>query len=138
MASNRIIRSLILGAPGSGKGIIQCFSILFLMLSTGEIVSSAPSEVHKITLISYRNRCFFLGTISSRLVKNFKLTHLASGDILRNQISAKTATGKEAEKYLVKGQLVPDEVVVKLISDELKMIQSSWLLDGLYFICYSL
>lgn len=71
------------------------------------------------------------GTISSRLVKDFHLKHLASGDLLRNQISSKTPAGTEAEKYLVKGQLVPDRVVVKLISDELKTINSSWLLDGM-------
>ena len=75
------------------------------------------------------------GTISSRLLKDFKLTHLASGDLLRNQISAATQSGKQAEKYLVKGQLVPDELIVNLISDELKLVKGSWLLDGEFNFC---
>jgi len=89
MSSSRILRALILGAPGSGKG-----------------------------------------TISNRLVADFKLTHLASGDLLRQQISDGTEAGKEAKDYITKGKLVPDNLMVDLISQELKKIQSSWLLDG--------
>jgi len=64
------------------------------------------------------------------LVRDYKLTHLASGDLLRNQISAGTEAGKEAQSFIVNGQLVPDPLIVNLISEELGKIDSSWLLDG--------
>ena len=62
---------------------------------------------------------------------DFKLTHLASGDLLRQQISTGTEAGKQAKDYITKGQLVPDSLMVDLISQELKKIESSWLLDGM-------
>lgn len=76
------------------------------------------------------NILYLLGTISSRLVRDFKLKHLASGDILRNQIAEKTEVGIEAEQYLQKGQLVPDPLIVALISSELTSVKQNWLLDG--------
>ncbi|GIY24843.1 hypothetical protein CDAR_513521 [Caerostris darwini] len=71
------------------------------------------------------------GTISSRIVKNFNLSYLASGDILRSHIAQETSKGKEAKKYIEKGQLVPDELVTSLILEQLEaMSKCSWLLDG--------
>lgn len=71
------------------------------------------------------------GTISSRILRDFGLKHLSSGDILRSQVLKKTDLGQAAEKYMKSGKLVPDETMVKLISSELSGINTSpWLLDG--------
>ncbi|GFY76832.1 GTP:AMP phosphotransferase AK3, mitochondrial [Trichonephila inaurata madagascariensis] len=71
------------------------------------------------------------GTISSRIVKNFNLSYLASGDILRSHISRNTDKGKEAKKFIERGQLVPDELVTNLILEQLySLSKCSWLLDG--------
>lgn len=71
------------------------------------------------------------GTISSRIVRDFGLKHLSSGDLLRAQILKKTEIGLAAQSYMKNGQLVPDDVMVKLISTELSGLNSSpWLLDG--------
>ncbi|XP_050403128.1 GTP:AMP phosphotransferase AK3, mitochondrial [Patella vulgata] len=71
------------------------------------------------------------GTISTRIVKDFGMKHLSSGDILRKQILDGTAAGSTAKQFIDKGQLVPDNVMVQLIINELKKIQgNSWLLDG--------
>lgn len=59
------------------------------------------------------------GTIAKRIVKDFGLTHLASGDILRKQVSAATSVGLQAQKYIASGALVPDEVMLKLVLGEL-------------------
>jgi nucleoside-triphosphate--adenylate kinase len=55
------------------------------------------------------------GTISAWMAKDFALKHLAAGDILRNEISAGTKEGKEASNFVNSGQLVPDELVTRLI-----------------------
>ena len=73
------------------------------------------------------------GTISSRLVKEFRLNHLATGDVIRANIQKKTELGLKVQELVKKGQLVPDEVVSKLVVSELNIINNSasgWLLDG--------
>jgi len=71
------------------------------------------------------------GTISERIVRDFKLKHLSGGDLLRTQIARKTDVGLKAKSYMEKGQLVPDDVISKLIIENLKELRSHhWLLDG--------
>lgn len=71
------------------------------------------------------------GTISSRIVRDFGLQHLSSGDLLRSQVLLKTELGLAAETYMKAGKLVPDDVMVNLIASELaRMKTTSWLLDG--------
>lgn len=70
------------------------------------------------------------GTISSRIVRDFGLKHLSSGDLLRSQVNNQTEAGKEAKQYIGSGQLVPDVLMVRLILNELKPLSQNWLLDG--------
>lgn len=71
------------------------------------------------------------GTISSRIVRDFKMNHLSGGDLLRSQITAKTTVGLEAKKYMDAGNLVPDQLISTLILNELKLMKDqNWLLDG--------
>jgi adenylate kinase len=59
------------------------------------------------------------GTQSNRLIQKYDLIHLSTGDILRNEIALKTVLGMEAKKIMDKGILVPDEVVIGMISTKL-------------------
>ncbi|VVC26652.1 Adenylate kinase/UMP-CMP kinase,Adenylate kinase, conserved site,Adenylate kinase, active site lid [Cinara cedri] len=73
------------------------------------------------------------GTVSERIVQSFNLLHVSSGDILRNMIREKTDLGVQVNKFVSNGQLVPDELMLKIIGDELNRLSSSnnnWLLDG--------
>jgi adenylate kinase len=56
------------------------------------------------------------GTQSEKIIEKYGLVHLSTGDLLRSQIAQQTALGLEAKKIMDKGQLVPDEVVVGMIS----------------------
>ncbi len=56
------------------------------------------------------------GTQSEHLIKQFSLVHLSTGDILRSEIAAQSQLGNEAKKIMDKGELVPDEVVIGMIS----------------------
>ncbi|MEI8073632.1 MAG: adenylate kinase [Bacteroidota bacterium] len=56
------------------------------------------------------------GTQSEKLIEAYGLIHLSTGDILRREIAAGTALGLEAKTLMDKGNLVPDEVVVGMIS----------------------
>jgi len=56
------------------------------------------------------------GTQSERIIAKYGLKHLSTGDLLRSEIARQTPLGVEAQKLMSKGQLVPDEVVVGMIS----------------------
>ncbi|HNA16514.1 MAG TPA: adenylate kinase [Ferruginibacter sp.] len=59
------------------------------------------------------------GTQSEKLIAKYGLKHLSTGDLLRSEISRQTPLGKEAKSIMDKGQLVPDEVVIGMISSAL-------------------
>lgn len=59
------------------------------------------------------------GTQSARLIEKYQLVHLSTGDILRGEIANGTPLGLEAKKLMDQGVLVPDEVVIGMISNKL-------------------
>lgn len=59
------------------------------------------------------------GTQSEKLIAQYGFKHLSTGDILRAEIANKTALGLEAKALMDKGQLVPDAVVIGMISSAL-------------------
>lgn len=59
------------------------------------------------------------GTQSEKLIAKYGLKHLSTGDLLRSEIANETPLGLEAKKIMDKGQLVPDEVVIGMISSAL-------------------
>lgn len=72
------------------------------------------------------------GTQAENIVKKYGLLHLSTGDMLRAARDAKTPVGLEAEKYMSAGQLVPDEVIIKVIVERLAQpdAERGYLLDG--------
>jgi adenylate kinase len=59
------------------------------------------------------------GTQSQKLIEKHGLIHLSTGDLLRSQIAQGTALGLEAKKLMDEGKLVPDAVVIGMISSKL-------------------
>jgi adenylate kinase len=59
------------------------------------------------------------GTQSQNLIEKFGLIHLSTGDLLRNEIAQGTELGREAKKLMDEGILVPDNVVIGMISNKL-------------------
>jgi len=62
------------------------------------------------------------GTQAASLIDKYKLVHLSTGDILRSELAAKSPLGLEAKRFMDKGELVSDEVVIGMI--ELKLDQN--------------
>lgn len=60
------------------------------------------------------------GTVAKGLVDRFGLTHLSTGDMLRAAVTAGTEVGLLAKTFMDRGALVPDEVMVKLISERVQ------------------
>ena len=59
------------------------------------------------------------GTQSEKLIERYGLKHLSTGDLLRSEINRQTVLGMAARQFMDKGQLVPDEVVIGMISSAL-------------------
>lgn len=59
------------------------------------------------------------GTQSERLIEKYNLHHISTGEVLRDHISRGTELGKIADLYISKGQLIPDELMVRVLAHEL-------------------
>jgi len=58
------------------------------------------------------------GTQSEKLIAEFHLVHLSTGDIFRANIKGETELGKLAKSYMDKGELVPDQVTIQMLESE--------------------
>lgn len=72
------------------------------------------------------------GTQSENLVTKYGLVHLSTGELLRKEMREQTPLGIEAKKIIEKGHLVPDEVVIGMISTALEenATANGFLFDG--------
>ncbi|KAI6036259.1 hypothetical protein PISMIDRAFT_107800 [Pisolithus microcarpus 441] len=71
------------------------------------------------------------GTLSSRLAKKYDVLSLSTGDLLRQHIAERTAVGQQAEGIVAQGGLVPDEIMLQVVSSKLDALRNRhWILDG--------
>lgn len=60
------------------------------------------------------------GTQSEKLIDRYHLVHLSTGDIFRSNIKGETELGKTAKSFMDKGELVPDEVTIGMLKQEVE------------------
>jgi adenylate kinase len=72
------------------------------------------------------------GTQADRLREDFGLPHISTGDMLRAQVADETELGQEAQRFMDAGELVPDEVIVGMITERVGSgdARDGFLLDG--------
>ena len=72
------------------------------------------------------------GTVAGIISEQIGLPQISTGDIFRKNISENTTLGIEADKYISKGDLVPDEITVPMVEDRLtwKDAKNGVILDG--------
>ena len=72
------------------------------------------------------------GTQAKLLRDRFEACQISTGDILRKAVADKTPLGREADGYLNRGELVPDDVIVRLVGERLKQTDCAkgFVLDG--------
>lgn len=72
------------------------------------------------------------GTQSEMIIGKYGLHHISTGEILRKEMKEKTQLGIEAEKYIEKGQLVPDELIILMLKNilESQPHAKGYILDG--------
>lgn len=60
------------------------------------------------------------GTQSAKLIDNYGLHHISTGEVLRDHIKRETELGKIAKQYIDEGQLIPDELMIGILDDVLE------------------
>jgi len=72
------------------------------------------------------------GTQSEKIIAQYGLVHISTGDLLREEVAAQTALGVEAKKIMDKGELVSDEIVIGMIRNKLEENQDGpgFIFDG--------
>ncbi|HEV3343479.1 MAG TPA: adenylate kinase [Pirellulales bacterium] len=65
------------------------------------------------------------GTQAQRLLAHYGIAHLSTGDMLRQAVRDQTETGRQAAGYMDAGQLVPDEIIFRLVEDRLRQADAA-------------
>lgn len=70
------------------------------------------------------------GTQAAALAKHFGVPHISTGELLRGEVAAGTALGQEVADRLAAGDLVPDELVGRVVAEALAQAGEGYILDG--------
>ncbi len=70
------------------------------------------------------------GTYASRICPQLGIVHIATGDMYRSEVANGTKLGKLANSYMQKGQLVPDDVTIRMFKKRLEKAKKGFILDG--------
>ncbi|MCK4859712.1 MAG: adenylate kinase [Candidatus Omnitrophica bacterium] len=70
------------------------------------------------------------GTQAKVVCKHFNLEHISTGDLLRSVVKSNSLIGEKTREFMNKGLLVPDEIVVEIVAQEIKKNSKGFILDG--------
>jgi adenylate kinase len=70
------------------------------------------------------------GTQSERIIEKYDLVHISTGDLFRKHIGEGTSLGKQAQEFIDSGNLVPDELVIRMVEVKIESNKDS---DGFLF-----
>lgn len=72
------------------------------------------------------------GTQSEKLMDKYNLLHISTGDLFRDSLKEGTTMGKLAQKYMDKGNLVPDDIVIGMVDERIRETEGTtgYLFDG--------
>lgn len=72
------------------------------------------------------------GTQASLIAKEYGVPHISTGDMLREAVKRGTELGRQAESFMTKGELVPDDVVIGIVAECLRQpeYEKGFMLDG--------
>lgn len=72
------------------------------------------------------------GTYSTRISARLNIPHISTGDLFREEVKKGSELGKTVSKYMQKGELVPDEITIKVLKDRISKpdCKNGFILDG--------
>ncbi|KAF8559790.1 ADK-domain-containing protein [Imleria badia] len=101
----------------------------YLNISTSEQSTTQHKPVLRMLL--FGKPCCGKGTLAARLSKKYGISTISTGDLLRQHIAERTDIGRQAEGIVAAGGLLPDEMMLDLITTKLDTLkENNWILDG--------
>jgi adenylate kinase len=70
------------------------------------------------------------GTQAAKIAEHYKIEHISTGDIFRDNIKNQTVLGKQIEELMGKGNLVPDKITNQIVKEKLEKTKNGFILDG--------
>jgi len=72
------------------------------------------------------------GTQAAKITKKYNLHHISTGDLFRYELKNETELGKAIKGYMDRGELVPDEITIKMLNNKIQSFENpnGFLLDG--------
>ncbi|KAG6328291.1 hypothetical protein ID866_10798 [Astraeus odoratus] len=99
----------------------------FFMNLSGSEADTHPS----MRMLIFGKPCTGKGTLASKLAEKYDIHSISTGDLLRQHILERTDIGKGAEEIVANGGLLPDELMLGLVTQTLdKLRNKNWILDG--------
>ena len=98
----------------------------------GCLLGYAAALVSELNLILLGPPGAGKGTQAERLVNDFDVPYFATGDILRQAVNDETELGRQAEEYMQRGDLVPDQLICRVVVERIDgpEAEDGFLLDG--------
>lgn len=95
-------------------------------------VAGADERVVQVRMILMGPPGAGKGTQAKLLQERFDVPHISSGDLLRSAVKRKTAMGRQAKRFMDRGELVPDDILLGAIEERLKRndCAKGFILDG--------
>ncbi|KAH6918523.1 adenylate kinase [Coprinopsis sp. MPI-PUGE-AT-0042] len=121
------------GPSTSARTITSSASSRRAVASTLNLVDGKYEEAdeHYARIVMFGKPGAGKGTLSSRLVKKYDLLSISTGDLLRQHIVQGTQIGQQAEEIMARGGLVPDDLMLKIVTSKLDSLHNKhWILDG--------
>ena len=70
------------------------------------------------------------GTQAKKIIQRFKISHISTGNILRNEIKNDTELGRKAGNFVKEGKLVPDDLIIEIIKKSSKKSNQAKVFNG--------
>lgn len=94
-----------------------------------EALEKQPRSVSQARLLVLGRQGSGKGTQCTRLAEALEITHVSTGDLFRKEVARRSTLGKEVERYMTEGSLIPDDVVIDVVMNQTSDL-AGWVLDG--------
>ncbi|KAH9856918.1 ADK-domain-containing protein [Lenzites betulinus] len=119
---------------GISQSVAQQKALPFALSTTRAETAPAqdvPGSGRMLRMIMFGKPGAGKGTLTARLVKKYEIVSMSTGDLLRQHIAEKTEVGQLAESIVASGGLLPDDIMLKVVTTKLDSLQNRhWILDG--------
>jgi adenylate kinase len=126
------------GQRGIASSSVSQRAVISSLNSFSGVTASESDDERVVRMLMFGKPGAGKGTLSARLTKKYDILSISTGDLLRQHINEGTEVGKQAEAIIAQGELVPDDVMLKVITSKLDCLQDKVCLQPASWDCPNL